>query len=999
MSAFTGPQSPICSANNEDEAPTPKSEEQDDEDDNVTESEVYWGEEDAGTDHEGGQDSHPDADVEEQLRDSQVYTATFRTLFSSERGRSPSPKTHPLTLEWVFGMNKALPVFSLQDDEELVILYGSSHVAVVYNHTTNSQYSLQARLNLISSLCMSEDRRWLVTGDKGSESLVIIWDTYSGIPVRTLFDCHPEGGVATMALSSDSKLLVTVGAGPIQRVCVWDWTSDAESPLCATDLSPELGHQHHVVFHPNDSRQLLTNSDSHVLFFTREMEHLNYSVPEISDKTFSKVVGSVSQSVFCMQGAQAISATMAGNMLLWDVAYPSTTHTREVIKLIPLQDEGITVLTITESFVVTGDISGYVKFYDQQFKLITWFSEFNLDPITSISFSKEKDTATFGPTEDCSLEAKQFVIQNFVLSTASAMVVHINAQKGLPQTLVQGHSEAVHAMACHPSQPIIAFGSYCGVLNTWDYQQKKQICRKVFQEERLIQCLAYDPQGRLHLAVGFSSGAVKVMEVLTLESEDTEYLMYSKSCITHITFSMDSCYLATADAGNAVMVFQLASEDNKKVWKLQGRYCSHYKPIQDLLFGVYMDTNQPTLLSLGMDRILMEYNMNGSSQCELSIRSTERIEQSAVPTCMAWYPPLTTESFLLTASDQYKLKLFDSTSKMCRKTLLGPIYGSPIKKMTILLESAEGSPDSRYLAFITTDKVGLQILPLDGNPYKSFAIICHPAGVSAFACSCDGKYIFTAGGPDYTIFSWETNLNALEAAAALGGQGLIPFYSLLDGGRDGEFFKEMEDYFYYCQLRTEGINSMETRKVSTKIPLTEVPFMMRALGFYPTEQELKDMQNEVKFSQYAKTGKYVIDIDLEEFIKLFVNHRPAFGISRREIQHIFKVLSAPNESGEQSLNREELLELLQTTGEKMTEEELAECFTTLLGRNPEGGRSEMGTTERADPETLLESEFPAKITMDIFTVDILGFPEPTTEASFSDNEGSPAGSQHSYEEA
>ncbi|XP_018608319.1 cilia- and flagella-associated protein 251 [Scleropages formosus] len=993
MSGVSGTQSPSSLVDSKEEASPPKSGEQNEKADSLTQSDMESGEEEPKKEHEDGQESHLDLGVQGQPRDSQVYTATSRTLFSLEQSRSPSAKTHPLNLEWAFGINKSLPVFNLHHDEQLVVLYGCAHVAVVYNHTSNSQYRFQGHCSLISSLCMSEDKRWLVTADKGSESLVIIWDTYSGIPVRTIFDCHPEGGVAAIALSRDSKLLVSVGAGPIQRVCVWDWTSDTENPLCVTDLSLELGRQHHILFHPNDSSQLLSNSDTHVLFYTMEMEHLHYSVPEISDKTFSKVVGSVSQSIFCLQGSQAISATMAGNLLLWDVAHTTTTHQphREVIKLIPLQDDGITVLTLNQSFIVTGDIRGHVKFYDNKFKLMTWFSEFNLDPITSISFSKETDIAMLEYGENCSLEAKQFVVQNFVVSTATAMVVYVDAQDGVLQMLVQGDSEAVHAVVCHPLQPFVAFGSHCGVLNIWDYQQKKPNCRKSFPEEK-IQCLAYDPQG-LYLAVGFASGAVKVMEVLTLEDEDVEYLKYSKNGITHITFSMDSRFLATADAGNAVMVFQLAYEDSRKVWNLLGRYCSHYKPIQDLLFGVCMDTTQPKLLSLGLDRILMEYGFESSSQGELTIRSTEQIEQSAVPTCMAWYPALTTESFLLIASDQYKMKLFNSTDKMCRKTVLGPIYGSPIKKIAILPKSAEGNLDSRYLAFITTDKVGLEILPLDGNPYKSFAIICHPAGVSAFACSCDGKYIFTIGGPDYTIFSWEANLNALEAAASLGGQGLIPFYSLLEGGRDGEFFKEMEDYFYYCQLRSEGINSMKKRRVSTKIPLKEVPFIMRALGFYPTEQELMEIQNEVKFSRYAETGKYVTDIDLEDFIKLFVNHRPAFGISRKEIQHIFEVLGDPNENGEQSVNREELLELLQTIGENMTEEELTECFTTLLGRNPEGGRSELESTEHTAPVALLESEFPTNITMDILTVDILGFPETITEASFSELEGSPAGSQ------
>ena len=28
-----------------------------------------------------------------------------------------------------------------------------------------------------------------------------------------------------------------------------------------------------------------------------------------------------------------------------------------------------------------------------------------------------------------------------------------------------------------------------------------------------------------------------------------------------------------------------------------------------------------------------------------------------------------------------------------------------------------------------------------------------------------------------------------------------PFYGMVDGGREGEFFKEMKEFFYYSQLR------------------------------------------------------------------------------------------------------------------------------------------------------------------------------------------------------
>ena len=46
----------------------------------------------------------------------------------------------------------------------------------------------------------------------------------------------------------------------------------------------------------------------------------------------------------------------------------------------------------------------------------------------------------------------------------------------------------------------------------------------------------------------------------------------------------------------------------------------------------------------------------------------------------------------------------------------------------------------------------------------------------------------------------------LDAQEKLGGEDLDPFFDLMTGGRDGEFFREMEDYFYYAQIRRYAIN-------------------------------------------------------------------------------------------------------------------------------------------------------------------------------------------------
>ncbi|XP_048833983.1 cilia- and flagella-associated protein 251 isoform X1 [Brienomyrus brachyistius] len=916
---------------------------------------------------------HKLGDIQEQQETLQVYTATPRTLFPLQECRSPR-KTHPLTLRWAFGMNKTLPVFSLQDKERLVTFYACAHVAVMCDHTSASQHLLQGHCSPVSCLCASEDRRWLVTADKGPDSLVIIWDSYSGIPVRTLFDSHPEGGVAQVAMSKDSKLLVTVGSRDIQRVCIWDWTTETETPLCVKEVGPEYGRQQHILFHPTDSNQLLSNSESRVLFHTKDKARLEFSAPKISDKTFRKAVGPFSQSIFHPGGVQAVTATLTGNVLVWDIPHHAASPglpPRKATKLIQLEMHGISVLTQIDSFIVTGDVQGHVTVYDEHFKQVERFSQFGLGPVASISFSREEDRSGGGLSELHS-ESKPF-IRRFVLSTADTIMLHVDPQAGPPQMLLRGHSEAVHAVACHPCQPVIATGSHCGLLRIWNYQQKELVYCRVIQEKRLIQCLAYDAQG-VCLALGFTCGAVEIMDTSASQDDESHLLKCSSHCISHVAFSLDSQYLATADTGNTVTVIRLHFESGRKVWRYLGRHRSHYKPIQDLLFGVQLDSNQPRLFSLGMDRMLVEYDILGSREDDLRICSVERIEQGAVPTCMTWYPPLTSEHFLLTASDHFKMKLFNSTTKMCRKTLLGPTYGSPVKKIASLPAPAGESQKSHYLVFINEDKVGLQILPLDGNPHKSFAMLCHPTGASSFTCSYDGKYIFTTGGVDCTLLSWETNLNALEAVASLGGQGIEPFYGLLEGGRDGEFYKEMEDYFYHCQLRSQAVDTVQPRQLSTAIPLAEVPFMMRALGFFPTEQELQDMHNEVRFSRYAETGKYVTDVGLEEFIKLYVNHRPAFEAYMPEMERLFELLGCPNDKGEQCLNREELLDVLQARGEHMTEEELAESFITLLGLNTGGGScQDIGT------EALVEHTVPVEITEATLIGDILGFSHPRRE--------------------
>uniref|UniRef100_A0A674HDY2 Cilia- and flagella-associated protein 251 n=1 Tax=Taeniopygia guttata TaxID=59729 RepID=A0A674HDY2_TAEGU len=855
---------------------------------------------------------------------SMVWVATPGMLFLKNRDSS----LHPLDLSWVFGYNSSLAVHSLMDGEDRVLLYISSHTVVIHDILRNRQFHLQGHTNVISCLCVSEDKRWVATADKGPDALIIVNLLFWKLPV------------SSKSLRTDSKPWeCSLDFSPLlfQEVCVWRWTLPTGKPMCSTELKPEFGYQDYVIFNPQNPHEFVSNSKTQVIFYLWVSRDMGSSWL-LSPQTFKCLVGQFSQSVFHVNNTQALTGTSAGKLVVWDMDNPRTLpeelpakpHGVTATKVVSLQKESLTVLTVLESCIVTGDVKGQVKFYDGQLRLLTIYSHDKVGPIQSISFStilRDRPSALPGSSQSLPTQTTLEFL-NFILSTSDATMFHVATDSTSFERIMAEAKKAVNAIACHPQEPLVAVGSHCGLLKVWDYKQTQYLISRIFTEAG-IQCLSYDPEGHF-LAAGFTDGSVYILDAISLQSICKEF-QFSQGPVTHISFSHDSKYIATADETYSVTVYKRVLQNGSRCWEHLAGLESHYKPIRSILFGVHSDSNEPRLLSLGEDRQLVEYDLNSSIKDHLVVTHRDRLEQVAVPLCLTWYQQLSTESFFLTANNCYKMKLYNMTTKMCRKTLLGPTYGSPLEKIQILPRTSSADPQQHYLVYITKDKVGLQMLPVDGNPHKSSAFICHPDGASDFAISHDGRYIFTAGGKERTFMKWKVNLHTLNAAAFLGGEDLIPFYNLLDGGREGKFFRELEDYFYYVQLCNQGIKTLETRQVSTHIPLEEIPSVMRAIGFYPSEEEIEDMINEVKFSKYAETGEEVTKINLDDFIKLYINHRPALGLSMKTIQQAFQVLGYDNKKGDKVIDRGDFLSLLQSLKQVKGN---ADLLSTSLGKTP-----------------------------------------------------------------
>ena len=484
------------------------------------------------------------------------------------------------------------------------------------------------------------------------------------------------------------------------------------------------------------------------------------------------------------------------------------TSERRASKVVKLHTGvAVTCLLTTGEYVVSGGADGHIRFFDFDFRIIAWFEDLDAGPVASISFAVPTPAlAAAKKAADASAAAPS--CPDFVLGTTNALIVactpamfdDLQPERRRGTLLVQGQDSAVHGLAAHPSLSRFAVTGRNGLLQLWDYAEKRLLLMRMF--ERLLgHTLAFSPNGKF-LAIGFTSGMLKVLMGMTLEEVAT--FKASRGCITHAVFSRDATFLATADTENCIGIYRLGSPGDepsaKKDWIYLGKYQGHYQPVTGLQFGEGAD-GSPRLFSTGEDRALVEYDLARSSvQGGIQLRNTAKVEQSAVPTGCMWLPAGVQgpEPVVVTANDQYKLRVVAPGPKAVQRTVVGPTYGGPLTRMLLLPSddggeeagAAAGGGAARYAAYATHDKVvGLMQLPLDGRPSKTMGLIAHPTEVSDLAVAWDGRALITAGGTDNSIHLWRVDAPVLAATAAASGSGIEPYVAQLDGGAEGTFYQ------------------------------------------------------------------------------------------------------------------------------------------------------------------------------------------------------------------
>lgn len=423
-----------------------------------------------------------------------------------------------LDINWTFGFSKDIvnSVHSLCTPDRNALFLLSSHSGVIYDFENRKQMILQGHCNIITCCAIDKTKRWIITADAGIEPLMVIWDSFTYLPVKTYISPH-QYGIISLDISDDGLYIATLSAVPSnsngngyecdQELAIWAWTQPDDYPIqkkiinlsslsstSSTSISSNLFHN--IKFNRSNSYQIVTTSNQNVFYWDWSNFSLDYYCGKLSKVDIGNFNGDMTSTVFLPDTDSALTSTSHGYIIVWEGKLiknkkkndsnddnindnNNTNKTiKTAIKVVKLLDCGIQLLDISpNNYLVLGCSDGAVRFYDFYLRLEAWFEDINAGPISSLSFSLE--TSPFSINE-AGAPGLRFWTPNFIVSTRKGLIVGIESmifeeiikENRRGTLLMQGLGDSCVSIACHPSQPIVGFLTKNGILQIWNYELK-----------------------------------------------------------------------------------------------------------------------------------------------------------------------------------------------------------------------------------------------------------------------------------------------------------------------------------------------------------------------------------------------------------------------------------------------------------------------------------------------------------------------------------------------
>ncbi|CAH0551660.1 unnamed protein product [Brassicogethes aeneus] len=890
-------------------------------------------------------------------------------------------KIKPFQIKQAYGINTDCNILNFSTKEKVQVFYTAAHLGVLYDYCKNEFSFFEGHHNKIVACCSDDSGNYLTTADAGEDACVIVWCVRDFKPIFTIFNIYPGFGCSTLRMSYDAKYLLTIGMDEDEEhysLDLWFWTYGLQESHFTVKIKASYGKPKKICFHPTNQHHVMVVFEKQVFFCVIEDENksiINFETPYI---TFRSTMGIFHSGTYIEKRHRCFVCSDKGYVLIFaNTLYlrsyleAELNNTKIYLKSIKVSKTPIVEAKALDNLVALGDIVGRIYLMDVTLTILYYYEKEELIGVRYFSFA-----LIFGNTEreelktievespdasensqssetrrceealkehpcpsDYTVQRKPVEYKPFFALTENCSLFLIEYFKENIKPIFPPVDSPVTSIEAHHELPFLLVGHENGKVKMLDYEKQVNVCEIILpkcedhdadiEKPESIKVIKYSNES-IHLVVSNNTGEIFVLDSILLTKLNKKPLRTSTGRIVKIVFNFDSTQFAYYDIENTVVIYQYKADKNE--WVGLGKLVPHYHPINDILF--IPEYEHSSLVTIGSDRYIVKYNnvgLNFGDSFDIMIR--ERIEQSAKPQCFVYYTKNVNDSFTgyyIIVDDQYKFKLVSNLTMMTRQTSLGPAFGA-FKGHHITKLMLPEALEYKYYLFMVDKQIGLQKANLDGNPYSYVGYHVHPTPVTDMVLSHDGKYVFTFSTGYKIVFKWEIQTKAVDVVYLLGGKEFEPFYCLLEGGKNGWLFRELQDLFFYMQILHQGENVVLPRKFSDTIDISELPDLVRAGGYYPSEFEIENLIIEARYHSLDETSKVQTQISFFEFLKLYINHRPAHGYKLTELEETFNVFANMPEDAELdgSIYRDEYLEILTKYGEGISMDNLRKCFSTL----------------------------------------------------------------------
>ena len=746
----------------------------------------------------------------------------------------------PLFLSWVGGLNVSTPIHEVSMGDRCEIFYSANNVGVLLDPESGSYELIEGLVNTISASDISPDGSMLAFADSGESSALMIWSVMNRSVVKTFYEVI-AGGVISMSFSSDGKRLVLLGSsdGQSQKLAVFDLSIDTVVSTAKID-----GDEYSHVAWDREGSTVVCTGKRKVIFWIPDIP----PCPGFLDHSdFRQKINLFTQSVFTSID-ECVTGTVQGEVVVWE-----RWEDWKAMKILKLTS-GICVnyISLWGSELVLGGEDGGVRIFDDKFRILKWWENLSFGPIAGMSILKNN---------------------RFFISTKDAKIAKINETSEL---IIEGFRGEIVGLSCNVDFFAVAtHRGEGGEIQIWSLTKK--IWNKEFPDNPPT-CLAWQgSEGCTEsgpsdwLVVGFRSGHIQFF------SSSAEFeLRAIKQPVDYCCIS-PSGELVAAAQGCDVVTFEFVDG----VWLVIGKISEPH-----FILGIGFLTNQ-RLISLGIDGVLVDFEIKGNSKFSISMR---------VVACHECDPcALLVDSrkkrVLVTDSDM-KIKIFDfsDSSPDYLGVLPAPVfYGNKGELVGGQLTRLVGFDD--FFGFSTSQ--GLVGVCREGGDF--FGLIGEPSRRN-FHVACTGGGGLVTGGAGGVVCKWSICGEKLGTSD--------PFVCAIDA----ELMAVIERTFVLCQIQAAGENSQEERDFGNRLPRNCFGNFFDALGFYPSNWQLQVMCKELtgKVNQndpYFASSDHEEGATLQELVTLYARYRPIVKthVSNEDIEAAIKLLAERGMSLEDAL--------------------------------------------------------------------------------------------------